>query len=140
VATEAIKISGLAEFNRSLKQLDSDLPKMLRLAFNGAADVVIGRARPRVPSRTGRAQAALTARSTRTAARVSGGSARAPWYAWLDFGGEGRRRGRPPARPFIKQGRYLYAAYFGLRDSGEFEKILTKALLDVAQQAGLEVT
>jgi HK97 gp10 family phage protein len=139
MATEAIKIKGLAEFNRNLKKLDSDLPKALRVALNSAADVIVDAARPRVPRRTGRAAAALKARSTRTAARVSGGSARAPYYAWLDFGGEGRRKGRPSARPFIKQGRYLYAAYYQKRDSGEFEQILTKALLDVATQAGVEV-
>jgi hypothetical protein len=137
--TEAIKVVGLAEFQRNLKKLNADLPKALRVALNGAADVIVDSARPRVPRRSGRAAAALKARSTQTAARVSGGSARAPYYPWLDFGGEGRRRGRPAARPFIKQGRYLYAAYYEKRDSGEFEQILTKALLDVAAQAGVEV-
>lgn len=137
--SEAIKIDGLADFNRNLRKMSADLPKGLRVALNEAADAVVSRARPDIPRRSGRAQAAIRARSTRTEARATGGSARAPYYPWLDFGGEGRRKGRPSARPFQKAGRYLYPAYFRLRDSGEFETILTAALLNVAKSAGVEV-
>ena len=137
---DAIKVEGLAEFQRNLKKLDSDLPKGLRIALNDAANVVVDAARPRVPRRTGRAQASINARSTRTKVRVSEGGRRAPYMPWLDYGGEGRRRGRPSKRPFVRQGRYVYKAYFGARDSGEFERILTKALLGVAASAGVEVT
>lgn len=139
MAIAAVKVEGLAEFSRNLRKLDSDLPKALRVALNDAGNVVVDKARPRVPRRTGRAQAALRAKSTRTASRVAGGTARARYYPWLDFGGEGRRRGRPSARPFKKEGRYLYAAYYQLRDSGEFQEVLSRALLDVVRQAGIEV-
>lgn len=137
--SDAIRVDGLAEFNRNLKKLDSDLPKALRLALNEAADVVVNDARPQVPRRTGRAQASIRAKSTRTAVRVAEGSARARYMPWLDYGGEGRRRGRPSARPFVKTGRYLYPAYYRARDSGRIQGVLSKALLDVARAAGVEV-
>lgn len=137
--SEAVRIKGLAAFNRSLRKMDADLPKGLRIALNEAADAVVDEARLDIPRRTGRAQAAIRARSTRTQSRATGGSARAPYYPWLDFGGEGRRRGRPSARPFRKEGRYLYPAYYRKRDSGEFEQILTTALRRVARSAGLEM-
>jgi hypothetical protein len=135
---EPIRVQGLAEFSRNLRKLDGDLPKALRVAMNGAADVVIDWAEPRVPRRSGRAARSLRARSTRTATRVAGGSKRVPYYPWLDFGGEGRRRGRPAKRPFIKEGRYLWKGYAVRRH--EVAKVLEKALLDTAAAAGVEVT
>lgn len=135
---EAIKVKGLAEFQRNLKKLDSELPKALRLALNDSADVIIGYARPRVPKRSGRAARSIKARSTRTAVRVTGGGRRAPYYPWLDFGGR-VGRGRSITRPFKKEGRYIYDGYFKKSSSGEFQEILTKALLKVAESAGVEV-
>lgn len=136
---EPIKIEGLAEFNRSLRKLDSDLPKALRLAMNQAADVVIGYAKPRVPRRSGRAVGSIRAASTRTAVRVAAGGRKAPYYPWLDFGGRIGKR-KSVRRAFLKEGRYLYAGYFKARDSGQLQDVMTNALVDVARQAGLEVT
>lgn len=133
---EAIRIDGLAEFVRNLRRLDSDLPKTLRVALNGAADVVVGYARPRIPKRTGRALSTLKARSTRTEVRVSAGGRRAPYYPWLDFGGR-VGRGKSVRRAFLKEGRYIYAGYFAGRD--EFERVLVDALVDTARAAGIEV-
>ncbi len=133
---EAIKIDGLAEFSRNLRKLHADLPKALRVALNEAADVVVTDAKRHVPTRTGRAQRSIKARSTRTAVRVTEGGTRAPYMPWLDFGGRVGRR-RSVVRPFRKEGRYLYRSYFDNR--GDFEEVLTRALLDVARQAGIEV-
>lgn len=133
---DAIKITGLTEFSRNLKRLDAELPKALRLAMNGALGIVVDYARPRIPKRTGRAARTLKARSTRTEARVSAGSKRVPYYAWLDFGGRGPG-GRPAQRPFYKEGRFLYKALVVKRE--EFGKGLETALVDVARQAGIEV-
>jgi hypothetical protein len=135
---ELVKVEGLAEFNRNLKKLDRSLPKALRLALNKASDVVVEEALPSIPTRTGRARASLKPRSTRSEVRVAGGGSRAPYYPWLDFGGR-VGRARSVVRPFIKEGRYLYAAYFRKRDSGEFQAILSKALREVAESAGLGV-
>lgn len=133
---EPIKIQGLAEFQRNLRKLDSDLPKALRIAFNDATGLVIDYARPRVARRTGRAAGTIKAKSTRTKARVSGGGRRAPYYPWLDFGGKVGRN-RSIDRPFYKEGRYLWKALVVKRDA--LQTALEGALIGVAEQAGIEV-
>jgi len=137
VATiEPIKITGLAEFNRNLRKLDSDLPKILRLAHNEAAQLIVDYAQPRVPRKSGRAAGTIKARSTRTETRIQGGSKRASYYPWLDYGGRVGRK-RSIKRPFIKEGRYLYPALSANYD--KFADLLTEKLIDVAREAGVEV-
>jgi hypothetical protein len=138
--TDAIKVEGLSEFAGAVKEMGEGLPKALKLVLNAAADVVITAARGDVPSRSGRAKSSIRASSTQDKVRVTAGGKKAPHYPWLDYGGEGRRRGRPPARPFIKGGRFLYPAYFKKLASGEFELMLTQGLTDLIRTAGLEVT
>lgn len=133
---DAIRISGLNEFVRSLKQLDSDLPKVLRVAFNGAGEAIVNDARRQVPTRSGKARASVRATSTQKAFRITGGSKRVPYYPWLDFGGK-VGRGRSVSRPFIREGRYIYASYFRHRD--ELAAGLEEALIDAARAAGVEV-
>lgn len=129
-----IRIEGLAEFSRSLRKLDADVPKALRLAFNEAAEVVVQRVRPTIPKRTGRAAASLKVKSTRTQARIAVGGPRAPYYPWLDFGGRVGRK-KSVKRPFIKEGRYLFP---GLRKSQpDVQKVLERALSGVIRAAGL---
>lgn len=134
--TDAIAIKGLAEFTRNLKKLDSDLPKALRIAFNACAEVVVNDARPKVPSRSGRAKRSIKTRSTATASRVIGGGPKVPYYPWLDFGGK-VGRAHSVSRPFLKHGRYIYDAYFDNRD--RYAVLVEQALLDVARAAGVEV-
>jgi hypothetical protein len=157
--TGAIRVDGLREFTRNLKRLDSNLPKMVRIALNEAAGLVADDAARLVPRRSGRAARSLRARSTRTEARVTGGGPRAVYYPFLDFGGtvgrgkraavavgRGRRRtadqaarGGSVKRPFYADGRYLYPTYYRHRDSGRFQAVLSTALVDVARQAGIGV-
>lgn len=133
---EAIRVEGLAQLSRSLKRLDSDLPKALRLAANEAAAVVVDAARADVPRRTGRAAGSIRASSTRTAARVTSGGKRAPWFPWLDYGGRTGRR-KATHRPFISDGRYVYPAFYANRD--RVEQVLSTALNKVIADSGLEV-
>ena len=137
-ADVAVRIGGLREFQAKLRAIDADLPKLLRLAFNQAADVVVADARPRIPKLTGTAAGTVKARSTRTAARVVGGGRKAPYYPWLDFGGS-VGPGRSVHRPFLTDGRYIYNAYFRKRASGEFVDVMSKALIQVARSAGVTV-
>lgn len=134
--TDAIKIEGLAAFTKNLKKLDSDLPKALRMAFNACADVVVTDARQKIPTRSGKAKASVKARSTATASRIVGGSKRVPYYPWLDFGGRVGKSGSI-RRPFLKDGRYIYNAYF--RNRERYAGLVEQSLLDVARQAGIEV-
>jgi hypothetical protein len=133
-----VGVDGLAEFSRNLKKLDADLPKALRLALNQSAELVVTGAQGKVPSRSGKARRSIRAASTRTEVRVRGGGNRAPYYPWLDFGGR-VGRGKSVRRPFLKDGRYLYATYFKVKASGQFEDVLTKSLLGVVEGAGIEV-
>lgn len=133
---DAIRVQGLAEFQRNLKKIDSDLPKALRVALNEAADVVVGYAKPRVPKRSGRAAASIKARSTQKAVRIAAGGSRAPYFPWLDFGGRVGRK-RSVKRAFLPEGRYLYAGYYARQK--EFVEILERSLVDVARKAGVEV-
>lgn len=132
-----VSIKGLAEFNRGLRKLDSEAPKQLRIGLNSAATLLIDKTRPEIPSKTGAARASLKARSTRTSARIAIGGRKAGYYPWLDFGGQGRRRGRPPARPFIQGGRYLYPTLGKVRP--QILEQLDAAIRTVARDAGLAV-
>lgn len=135
---EAIKVEGLSEFVRNLKKLDRELPKALRVAFNTGADLVVADAKPGIPTKSGKAKASVKAKSTQTAAKVIGGGARASYYPFLDFGGR-VGRDRSIRRPFLREGRYIYNAYYKNRDSGKLQDALSTALLDSARAAGVEV-
>lgn len=134
MAIDPIQITGLRQMNKALKQVDTDLPKGTRLALNEGATIVADEARPHVPRRTGRAAATYRARSTRTAARVAIGGAKAPYVPWLDFGGTANTA----KRQFIKSGRYLFPALE--RKRPEVLAALERAVVAVVEGAGLDVT
>lgn len=131
-----ISVTGLAEFNRGLRQLDSEAPKALRVALNEAADTLIQATTPLIPRRSGAAAGSLKAKSTRTSARVSVGGRQAPYYPWLDFGGSTGPR-KSVVRPFYKKGRYLYVTLEKVRP--QIEEVLRRKITDVARNAGLQV-
>lgn len=135
-AIEPIKIQGLAEFNRNLRKISSDLPKALRQAQNLGAQVIVDWAQPRIPTKSGSARRSVRATSTRTAAKVTGGGARVPYYPWLDFGGRVGRK-RSVHRAFDANGRYIYPGYHANRE--EIHDALVDALIAVADQAGVQV-
>lgn len=136
MVAEPIKVKGLAEFSRALRRVSTDAPKGLRIGLNSAADLLVAKTVPLIPRRTGAAAKSLTARSTRTSARVAVGGRRAPWYPWLDFGGRTGPR-KSVERPFLKEGRYLYPTL--AKNRGLIMGKLEGALLDVARGAGLDV-
>jgi hypothetical protein len=137
VSVDPIKVKGLTEFRKALKDMDGESQKQLRVVFNRAADVVAGGARQGVTSRSGRARGSVRVLSSQTAAKVAGGGARAPHYPWLDFGGrvgEGRRI----YRPFLRDGRYIYATFRNRR--AWFVTELERGMDDLVTGAGLAVS
>lgn len=138
--SEVISVRGLREFRLGLRRLDRALPKGLRLAGNKAARIVVNSARPRVPvgpGRGGHAASSIKAASTQSAVRVSEGGARYPYMPLLDFGGTwNRHTAHPSTRPYLKKGRYIWAAFADERIAVEHE--LLAALGDVARGAGLD--
>jgi hypothetical protein len=137
VILEPIKVEGLTQFNRALKKLDSELPKAVRLANNEAAAVVVKYTLRWSLRAQGKARRTVKAISTRTEGRARGGSKGAPYYPWLEFGGRVGRK-HATARPYVKEGRYLYPSYLSHR--AEVFQVLVKALTKVARESGLEVT
>lgn len=133
---ELVSIEGLVEFRKALRQLDKEAAKGLRVALNEGAELVLGRARPLVPSRSGRARASMKVRSSQTAVRVAVGGQKAPYYPWLDFGGKVGRNDST-ARRFYSDGRYLYPSLREVR--AEISDVLARSLTDVARRAGLDV-
>lgn len=129
-------MTGLKEFQRALKQMDGESQKQLRAVLNTAAETVARGASRRVPRRTGRAAASLRAQSSQREARAVGGSRKAPYYGWLDFGGR-IGRDKSQRRPFVVGGRYLYPAFAANRDP--IYRALQTGLADLAARAGLEV-
>lgn len=130
-----LHVVGLKEFRAQLKEIDKALPRMLRVAHNEAAELVVVPAKRAVPSRSGKAAKSVRAGSTQTRTRVKGGSKRVPYYPWLDFGG----KAGDVRRQYRKRGRYIYRQYFKLRDSGRFAEVMEESLQDVARKAGLHI-
>jgi len=135
-AVEPIKVTGLREFQRALKELDGESQKQLRVVLNSVSETVAKGAARRVPVKTGRASSSLRAQSSQREARVIGGSKKVSYYGWLDFGGRiGRNKSNH--RPFVKSGRYMYPTFTANRDS--IYKALTAGLTDLARDSGLTV-
>lgn len=137
MARTMVTITGLREFQRALREMDAAMPRGIRIALNKASQLVIDYARPRVPSRSGKARASLKVRSSQRQARIAAGGARAPYYPWLDFGG---RVGRDKSvrRPFLTEGRYVYPGLKANRD--EITDVMGVALADLARESGIEVS
>lgn len=142
MAGETIRIEGLREFRLKVRAADRNLAKGLRKAGNRAANIVVDTARPRVPigpGIRGHAASSIKAASTQSATRVSEGGARFPYMPWLDFGGTIRPRGvgtEAIRRPFLKTGRYIWAAFDDEQTAVEAE--LRTALGEIAREAGLD--
>lgn len=133
---EPIEIEGLRDFMRSLRALDSALPKALRVAGNEAAAIVVDEARGRVPRRSGRAAGSVKAKSTRTAVRITSGGKRAPYFPWLDYGGKVGRN-NTAERKWMPDGRYVYPAFTDKRRA--VDDAYRSALRRIASDAGLDM-
>ena len=136
-AIDPIHVAGLRDFQSALKQMDGESQKQLRVVLNQASDIVVTYATPKVPARSGRARKSLRAQSSQREAKVMGGSKKVPYYPWLDFGGRVGKK-KDVHRPFLKRGRYIYAAYS--HQYPEVMEALQAGLAQLAEDAGLTVT
>jgi hypothetical protein len=134
-AVDPIKVDGLRDLQASLKAMDGDSQKLLRLVLNDAADIVVQGAGRLIPRRSGRARASLKAQSSQREARVKEGSAKAPYAPWLDFGGRVGRN-NSVKRPFLREGRFVYPTYN--RRKPWIHDRLARGLEDLIRGAGLE--
>ena len=122
-----VRVVGVVELRKALRDIDKDLAKELAAGLAEAADIVADEARAHVPRRSGRAADSIKVRKQSAGASLAVGGTKAPYYPWLDFGGT-VGRGRVPGgakklaggatgghagsvkRPFIQGGRYIYPA------------------------------
>jgi hypothetical protein len=135
-AREPISVSGLREAQAALKATDGEAQKELRLVNNEAAELIVSGAQRLVPRRSGRARGSIRAQSGQREVRITAGGGRAPYYAWLDFGGA-TGRGGGARRPFLRDGRYLYPTYRRRRPA--LAERLEKGLVALCERAGLKV-
>jgi hypothetical protein len=112
-----IKVDGLTECLRDLKQLEPELAKSLRSELKDVAEDVMHDAQNDMPVKSGRALESMKAGADTRGPYVSGGKRSVPYYGWLDFGSRipigGRPRSVGPwkgsgAGP--KKGRFLFPA------------------------------
>jgi hypothetical protein len=102
-----IRVEGLREYSKALRDIDKSLGPELRKGLNEVANIVVDAARPLVPRRTGAAAESIKAGSTARGAAIKVGGNKAPYYQWLDFGGAVGRN-KSVKRPFFQGGRYIY--------------------------------
>jgi hypothetical protein len=112
-----IKVDGLVELQRDLKQLDPELAKSLKAELKDVAEDVLHDAQNDMPVKSARALQSMKAGADVKGPYVSGGKRSVPYYGWLDFGSRTPIRGRPRsvgpwkgsgAGP--KKGRFLFPA------------------------------
>lgn len=131
-----IRVEGLDDMRKALRAIDKNLGKGLRTALNTASSFLISKAQPLIPRKSGKAAASLKARSSQNLVRIAVGGKKAPYYPWLDYGGNVGVNDSAH-RPFLKDGRYLYPTLSLYR--ADFDTILSDSLDDVARDAGLDV-
>ncbi len=129
-ATEsAIRIDGLDQLRRRLKQVDSNLPKELALIFNRSAEGVAAKVRAKINSKSGRAAKHVKAAKTQKGAVVRAGGKSVPYFGPLDFGGY------PKGRPFLPEGRYLYPT--AEQEGPKAVREVEDGMRDLIRKAGL---
>lgn len=133
---DQIRITGLVELQAALKAIDGESQKQLRVVFNEAAQTVVTAAQGRVPVRTGAARASIRVASGQRSAAIKAGGAKVPYFGWLDFGGR-RAYEKHAVRPFMQDGRYLYAAFYAHK--ADVMTQLQAALVALAESKGLKV-
>lgn len=136
VANEAIEIRGLDKLQKSLREIDGQSQKKLRLVLNDSVEVIKTGVQRLVATDSGTARASVKNRSSQREARIRAGGNKAPYYPWLDFGGSVGRN-NSIHRPFYKEGRYLYPTFD--RRRAWFYKEMNDGLVKLIEQSGLDV-
>jgi HK97 gp10 family phage protein len=122
----AVKIEGLREVQRALKDLSDDLKNEMKSTHLAAANAVLPEAQRLAPFRTGALSASLRASATRTGGRIRAGSASTPYAGPIHFGW--------PARS-IRPQPFVYEALDPRRD--EVIEVYAKRLNELIEKYGI---
>jgi len=88
-----IEVEGLSKFRKDLKKSGADVDPAMKKANNKVAEIVIRGAKALADTKQEiKAAATLSASSTATAARVTGGSTKVPYFGGANFGAYTDRR------------------------------------------------
>jgi hypothetical protein len=135
-----VEVIGAKALRKDINRLTADQRSPLYAAMRaaGAAAVapILPAARAALPvserpagrwHRPGRLAASVRVGATRTGAGVRMGSKAVPYAGWVEFGGR-RHRPHDSARPFVKDGRYLFPAAMALapRAASDYADALTR--------------
>ena len=138
MATAAVKVEGLVEFQRALRAADKKLPRELGAGNKQVAEIVAKEARKRAPNRSGRlAKSIKGAKQQRRAVVQAGSPSRVPYAAVQEFGW--------PARGIAPQP-YLYPAIADTREEVEeaygdmIDRLMRRAFPDRSAGADVPVT
>jgi len=125
-----LRVHGLRDLQRELKEMDKELPKKLRQANLEAAKVIADEARPNVAQVAGRLAKSTKAAATRTAASVKMGSKSVPYAGAYHWGHSSRPQGGSmDGHPVMSDA--LGAKY------KEMTEVYSKALDDLKKEIGL---
>jgi phage gpG-like protein len=138
-----VQVRGIRELNKALKEVESELPKAMRIGFKEIADHVVQRTRAKVPRVSGKAAGSVKPRASQKGAGIAFGGSAAPYYPWLDFGGSTGRGHKPKQsgsgaikRPFMKEGRYVYPT---IKEENEYiTDAVDKLISEVVDKAGFD--
>ena len=88
--TEKIRVTGLKELRKGLKEADATFPKQLQKANKRIAEELVPEARSRMaghsPRAGSRAIGTIRALASGTRAQLAGGTAAVPWYGGHEWG------------------------------------------------------
>lgn len=92
-----VRVEGLDELRRVLRRVaDKELTAALKEVHHAAARVVVDKALPNVPVRTGRLKRSVRALGSQRSGRAVAGSARVPYAGAIHFGRKKGNVGSPP--------------------------------------------
>ena len=102
---QSLRVHGLIDLQKELRDYDKALPKRLRVANLAAAEVIAEEARERVPEQSGRLRRSTRAKAQQRGASVTSGSkARVPYAGPVHWGWNSRPQGGSnTAVPYISE-------------------------------------
>lgn len=134
--SQAVRVEGLADFQRELRRLDSKLPRELTAANRAAAEMVAERARSRargLGSVAAKSAPSIKAAAEQRRSKINLGDNRHPFALGAEFGG----RRRPTTQQFEpwtgKTGRFFYPTIRDTED--EFMAVYERAIDQLARAA-----
>lgn len=131
-----VKVVGLVELRKALKQVSTELPKEMKTGFKAIAQSIASGAQDKMPSISGKAKGSIKPRASASGASIVFGGSAAPYEPFLDFGGKVGRN-KSVVRPFIKEGRYLYPTI--KEKNTEIMEAVDKLITKVAESAGFDI-